>query len=65
VIQKAVVFPFENYYIAVVYGLMGDYSQNHDEVISALYNNTYPQEDSDNLQLVDKFVKSIKFTNKQ
>jgi len=60
-IEMITLFAFEDYSVAVVYQLEGDYTENYEQVIEDLYAGVYLEADKAKLKLMDEFVASLEF----
>ena len=64
-IEKTIVFPFPEYYIAVVYFLENSYAPNEDVIIDELNQGTYPEEEECYLFIIDTLAASLRFDEQQ
>ncbi len=64
VIQKVVVFPFADYYIATVYHFT-EPVENPDAVLADLQKGIYPEKEAENLRNFDELTASLQFLDAQ
>lgn len=64
-IEKITVFPFAEYYVAIVYMLEGDYQEDYETTIPALYEDSYPEDEQCLLYLIDSLALSVEFNVEQ
>ena len=64
-IEKVVVFPFKNYYIAGVYKFKETNLPNSEQIIEDLRKSIYPKSEKAYIQMFDSLINSVAFADKQ